>query len=62
MSKKLLILEEWEPEKENLETEDIKSEKDHSSSITLKMLNSRKPLEISPESKSVTLADLIYYN
>lgn len=62
MSKKLLIPEEWEPEKENLETEDIKSEKDPLLSITLKMSNSRKPSEISPESKSVMLADLIFYN
>jgi len=39
MYKKLSILKEWEPVKEKWETEDIKSEKDHSLFIALKTLN-----------------------
>lgn len=62
MSKKLSTLKEWEPEKENLEEEDIKSEKDHLSSTQLKISNSNPLLEIFPELKSVMLADSIYYN
>jgi len=39
MFKKLLIPNQWEPEKEKWEIEDIKKEKDHLLFIALKMLN-----------------------
>jgi len=39
MYRKLLILEEWEPEKEKWEIEDIRWEKDHLLFTPLKMLN-----------------------